>query len=469
MFIKNSRFLVLMLAFVLIFSSIAFAAPNEKAAAAFDKKLLTKLDINEAVKHVEYLTEVIGVRVAGTEKELEAAEYIKGVLQEYGYDNAELQAFEYEDSPYVALNIDSLGDLSPRAAGMSGYTSAEGLTAKVVDCGLGNSMDEFPKDPVTGEYLVKGNFALIQRGVAPFVLKTQNALQAGAAGIILYNNLPGTVNPAIGDTRLSIPFVVLTLDNGNLIKEKVAIGETSATIVVEQVITTSQNVVAVKPPTNKKSSGIIYVTAHYDTVPGAPGANDNASGTAMLLEFARILKHLPTEKEVRFIACGAEEVGLWGSRRYVEQLNEDDRSRSVANFNMDMIASDYPGLDILEVNTVDGEHNDVSLAAVAAGARLGDLNRIEAEYGISSDHRYFGQMLQIPHGGFIWVNENGGLEPDYHMPTDTIADNFSVERFDRAGTIIGSALYELLRKQTPNLTNSAIREARPFLGKVQQE
>jgi len=59
-------------------------------------------------------------------------------------------------------------------------------------------------------------------------------------------------------------------------------------------------------------------------VAGAPGANDDASGTAMVLELARVFKTLPTDTELRFGTFGAEEVGLLGSEHYVSELSEDE-------------------------------------------------------------------------------------------------------------------------------------------------
>ena len=74
---------------------------------------------------------------------------------------------------------------------------------------------------------------------------------------------------------------------------------------------------------------MITLTSHHDSVPGAPGANDNASGTAMVLELARVLKNLPTDTEVRFITFGAEELGLIAGRgdRSLDPLFMSNRFR----------------------------------------------------------------------------------------------------------------------------------------------
>jgi aminopeptidase YwaD len=66
----------------------------------------------------------------------------------------------------------------------------------------------------------------------------------------------------------------------------------------------------------------ILIGAHYDTVPGCPGADDNGTGVAALLEIARALKQTPARLPVRLIAFDLEEYGLAGSRAYAQYLYE---------------------------------------------------------------------------------------------------------------------------------------------------
>ena len=69
----------------------------------------------------------------------------------------------------------------------------------------------------------------------------------------------------------------------------------------------------------------LILGAHVDTVPGSPGADDNASGVAVLLEASRILAAAPLNIPVEFVAFTLEELGMVGSTHYVETLH---RSRS---------------------------------------------------------------------------------------------------------------------------------------------
>lgn len=67
----------------------------------------------------------------------------------------------------------------------------------------------------------------------------------------------------------------------------------------------------------------ILIGAHYDTVPGTPGADDNATGVAVLLEMARILTATPLKYPVRLVAFDLEEYGLLGSTAYAQDLKQN--------------------------------------------------------------------------------------------------------------------------------------------------
>jgi Zn-dependent M28 family amino/carboxypeptidase len=67
---------------------------------------------------------------------------------------------------------------------------------------------------------------------------------------------------------------------------------------------------------------VLIVAAHFDAVPLTPGADDNGSGTAALVELARVLKGEPMKRTVRLVFFNLEEVGLVGSSRYVKSLRD---------------------------------------------------------------------------------------------------------------------------------------------------
>jgi len=68
----------------------------------------------------------------------------------------------------------------------------------------------------------------------------------------------------------------------------------------------------------------ILIGAHYDAVPGTPGADDNATGVAALLELARLFATSPARYPLRLVAFDLEEYGFLGSQDYAEMLKQSD-------------------------------------------------------------------------------------------------------------------------------------------------
>jgi len=87
--------------------------------------------------------------------------------------------------------------------------------------------------------------------------------------------------------------------------------------------------VEVRWPGSGQQPRLLVLGAHYDTVPGTPGADDNGSGVTVLLELARRLAAAEPEHELRLVWLDGEEAGLIGSGAYVAGLEADERARLV--------------------------------------------------------------------------------------------------------------------------------------------
>jgi Zn-dependent M28 family amino/carboxypeptidase len=86
---------------------------------------------------------------------------------------------------------------------------------------------------------------------------------------------------------------------------------------------THQNLILDLPGRSPQSTKPpILIGAHYDAVLGTPGADDNATGIAALLELARFFSANPARYPLRFVAFDLEEFGLQGSRHYAEALKQ---------------------------------------------------------------------------------------------------------------------------------------------------
>jgi hypothetical protein len=108
----------------------------------------------------------------------------------------------------------------------------------------------------------------------------------------------------------------------------------------------SRNIIADKPGEASGTRGVVIATAHLDSInlqggptAPAPGADDNGSGSAGVLEIARVFQDHRSKQDLRLIFFGGEEQGLFGSQRYVASLPRSERVRIRAVVNMDMIGS----------------------------------------------------------------------------------------------------------------------------------
>ncbi|MFB2837847.1 M20/M25/M40 family metallo-hydrolase [Floridanema evergladense] len=90
---------------------------------------------------------------------------------------------------------------------------------------------------------------------------------------------------------------------------------------------THQNLILNLPPltNNQKQSPPILIGAHYDAVPNCPGADDNATGVAVLLELAKEFAAKPLKYPVRLVAFDMEEYGLLGSQEYAAKLKQENQ------------------------------------------------------------------------------------------------------------------------------------------------
>ncbi|ANU21734.1 aminopeptidase [Planococcus plakortidis] len=416
----------------------AQAAPG-KSGAAFDQKVIARIDEERMYEDVYHLTETIGPRVAGTEAEKETADFLEQRLESYGYE-VEVQEFSIPDLVIGHLHTESGDEVLINIPSGSAATAEEGLTAQLYDAGLG-----YPAD-YNAE--AAGKIALIQRGGFTFAEKVQNAEAAGAAGVLIYNNVDqaGPLNPSLGGNEMDIPVGGITKASGEALKADVLAANGTVTLTVQAFEgATSENIIATRTPKKGGGDGIVHVSAHYDSVPFAAGASDNASGTAVALEIARVLKSYPIDEELRFVFVGAEEIGLLGSRHYVSELTESEVARSTGNFNMDMVGTSWDNATAIYMNTLDGQANIVTETAKATGERIGTPSELILYQRGSSDHVSFYEA-GIPAVNFI-RREPGtaSLEPYYHTPLDTI-EFISAERLKEAGDLVGASVYQLIRK-----------------------
>lgn len=180
----------------------------------------------------------------------------------------------------------------------------------------------------------------------------------------------------------------------------------------------------------------IIINAHYDHLGirrGAiyPGADDNASGVAMLLEVARRVAAAPLQRSVAFVAFDFEESMLWGSRWFVSHSPLELQKVQLC-LTADMIGRSLGGLGLETVFVMGAEHSRrvrdaLRAVPVPAGleiAQLGaDMVGTRSDYGPFRDER-------VP---FLFFST--GEHPDYHTPRDT-PDRINYENAARISNLI---------------------------------
>ena len=146
---------------------------------------------------------------------------------------------------------------------------------------------------------------------------------------------------------------------------------------------TYYNVVGTKPGVINPGQEYI-IGAHYDSV-NNPGADDNASGVALVLESARVLTQYPSEYTIRFIAFDREEQGLHGSEQYVLDHIDDDIQGMIS---ADMVAYNT-GADHVDIYGRTAS-NPIKNALAEAVDTYGDGLTRALYFGIdASDHAPF--------------------------------------------------------------------------------
>ena len=244
----------------------------------------------------------------------------------------------------------------------------------------------------------------------------------------------------------------------------------------------SQNVIAIKPG---KIDQTVIIGAHYDSVSERScsngniltGAGDNASGVGVMLEAAEVLKDYKTHGKIIFVAFGAEEVGLMGSRYYAEQMTEKDIANTVAMINLDSVGvgdhfNVYAGIDN------PGWARDLALKI---GQRMGHDLRTSpgepsceflawGEAGDWSDHVAF-RHLGIPIAYFEMMNWE--IEPcegeeteEYGWVMHTCMDNMSMishEKLEMTAEVVAALAFQISKTKLPKSEKGKVAKGNKFI------
>ena len=388
-----------------------------------------------------------GIRTSGTPGYNASAAYVADRMTAAGY-NVTVQEFQFQT--FIVLSPTVLEQVAPPPAGpvvtnIMSYSGSGDVAAPVstVSAITGCNASDFAGFPA-------GHIALISRGACTFALKATNAYNAGAVGVIIYNNIPGTLNGTLSSTfTLDIPVTSVTQDVGQQLATLVPSGLIMRlkTDTFRGVATTS-NVIAESK--SGDPNNVIMAGAHLDSVNAGPGIQDNGSGSAAILEVAEQMAKVNPRNKVRFAWWGAEESGLVGSTYYVNNLSPEEQAKITLYLNFDMIGSPNHVFFIYDGDDSDG------VGAPAGPAGSAQIEKTFEKYYNMVGQPYKGTdfsgrsdygpfiAIGIPSGGLftgaegiktaeeaaIWGGTAGDqYDPCYHLACDTY-DNINLFAFD---------------------------------------
>lgn len=364
-----------------------------------------------------------GPRVSGTESEASAANYLAGLLRSYGY-TTEVMQFEFDGDRFRA------GTASADSAQFEALTLAGSPGGKVSAAGAYVAL----ADPAgIGGRDLAGKIAVADRGSLNFIDKYQNVKSAGAIGLVIVNNRPGPFSGNL-TTLATFPVVAVSQEDGAAFIAAAKAGKTVAIDAPPTVgLTKALNVVA---GTSADPDCRVLVGGHFDTVPGAPGANDNGSGASNVVELARAFAADGLDGGLCFALFGAEESGLYGSKALVERMTKQGKLPAY------MVNLDVTGIgDDVEVIGPAG----LVQRAIDLAKNIGvTATKSSLPANAGSDHQSFQD------GGVPAVFFTSGDFATIHTPQDVFAD-VSEKELDAVGdaayAMIKSLLAEVARGQ----------------------
>jgi Iap family predicted aminopeptidase len=337
-----------------------------------------------------------GFRTAGSDYEHAAADYLYNVMEDVGLSDIEKVPVTVDKWQFNSASLQLAGEdyvITPASYATSG-TDADGLTAEIVNVGMGTAAEYSGLD-VKGKIVLAG---VDQMNVAWIDAVMAEAYYQGASAIITYA-VDGYAR--ITDSAINIqdvcskdlmPCVSISAKDGSYLAGKIAEGSNTATLTVDNEISigdgVSYNVIG--KITGKSSAQQIIVSGHYDKY--FNGFQDDSCAIALVLSMAKAMKdsgYVP-ENDIVFVCHGAEEWGASGSQqdwttgawRMINEVHPEWADKTIAMLNFELPAF-YAGEDTAYISTVP-EFNTLVKTFVDTSGLLDDIDTSIYPKGINS-------------------------------------------------------------------------------------
>ena len=473
------------------------------------RDLREAVEVDGIVDHLEALQEIAdendGTRASGTPGYEASVDYVVRKLRRAGY-RPQVQEFTFpffqqlgpstfeQESPNPTTYVEGTDYFLADFSGSGEVTAPLQAIDLVLPPTPAPSSTSACEDTDFAGFTA-GNIALIQRGTCTFGEKVANAVEAGAVGVVLFNEgQPGRTDAFAGTLGgpTTIPVVMPSFAIGNDLAGLVAAGPVSIHIATSTLSEDRQTWNVLADTRQGRADRTVVVGAHLDSVVAGPGINDNGTGSSTILEIAEELGRVANHghgrdrghghdgdlrNRVRFAFWGAEESNLLGSAHYVANLSEEQLAKIALNLNFDMVGS------VNSVNFVyDGDGSDTptagppgSDAIEAVFLRYFDRQGIPTEPTAFDGRSDYGPFIDvgIPAGGLFTGAEGektaeqaaifGGTagepyDPCYHQACDTI-DNVDHEVLDLMADATAHATWRWSHVRIPARPESASAES----------
>jgi len=285
----------------------------------------------KAFRHTEHLSVTIGARLTGSPGEHKAAAYIAEAFKSFGLKvtRQRFPSITYDNRKCV-FEVHQAGrwrQIQAEPVMLSKSTPPGGVEGEIffAETGQLEYLTPAVKDKIVlvcGTIRGEDRPRVIRLG-AKAIVTIDPALREGFRRAVHYDD----------DRKVygSLPMATIRYLDGLDIVERRA-GRARLILRNSEKKSHSLNVIGEKPG-DDFADDIVVICAHYDSHWRIPGASDNAGGTAVMMELARVLAERPSRRTLRFIAFAAEETGLYGSRFYADQLaRKGRRERKAPSF-----------------------------------------------------------------------------------------------------------------------------------------
>lgn len=288
-------------------------------------------------KVVRTLADEIGPRVAGSNEEKRAAEYMRTMMEDQCL-NVIAESFTIPGFIPQDVKLEVLNHPETKIGCVpfiySGTTSKDGIEGDMVCLGEGGEEQYERKD-------IEGKMVLIRRPFTISLIELEKAVERaaihGACGLILFEGEGPLRNYSIPSGKFKIPCVSISSTSGQeLLMKLIDEGTCRIRLIVraQTGYVESQNIIGIIEGYRWKDEKIL-MTAHLDSVIGSPGANDNASGLAVLLGIAELMGGERQGRTVQFVAFGSEEPNPYclGSRFHIQEHGKElENIKTLLNF-----------------------------------------------------------------------------------------------------------------------------------------